>query len=580
MSLDANAPLGRWLLLALTVFTFFFLLGARALNEPDEGRYAEVAREMIETRDWLVPHIWYVPHLDKPPLTYWAVAASMASFGPSEWAVRLPVALAGLSGVWAVCLLGGAIGGQRAGLWSALILQSSLLYFVMARMLTTDIFLTQFIAWSLYFFWRSWRSLDGFTDDDEALRARAGKGFFGWHLAGWTAMALGFLTKGPIALAVPLATMAALAVYCRKETVRWQLLILGALAGTTLMALLVVPWFAAVFQAMPRAFDYMVKGQVAGHLLGTAIKNRSGSPFYYFGILALGFLPWTVLVGWLWRRTHWRSLGPVEKEGWLFLSAWVFFTFTLFSFSRAKLPAYILPLFPALAALVAVRWFGESGRWAGPDPRAWVWRSVMLSPWLAMAAFSLTMRLVFDIRDQAWIWVLLASAILGFGLFLRLGKAWSSVRCARVALALALLNLGTVAIVIPTVESRLKGNQTLEPLAEALRGEYHPGDVIVCWGRLPQGLPFYAFPAINAAHRPYLGAIPMDGPPYEFPGNRERMGKLVLADGAAFGRLLEASPRVLVVGFEGAYRQAQSLARHTPCRFLKQVGRWELFANR
>ena len=64
----------RWVLLALTVFTFFFLLGSRALNEPDEGRYSEVAREMIETGNWLVPHFWYLPHLDKPPMTYWLVA--------------------------------------------------------------------------------------------------------------------------------------------------------------------------------------------------------------------------------------------------------------------------------------------------------------------------------------------------------------------------------------------------------------------------------------------------------------------------------------------------------------------------
>jgi 4-amino-4-deoxy-L-arabinose transferase-like glycosyltransferase len=146
----------RWFLLVLTFFTFFLLLGSRALNEPDEGRYSEIAREMIETGDWLVPHFWYLPHLDKPPMTYWLVAASMKLFGQNEWAVRLPVALAGVSGVWATFLLGCSIGGRRAGFWSALILQTSLLYFVMSRMLTTDIFLTQFTAWAIYFFWRSW----------------------------------------------------------------------------------------------------------------------------------------------------------------------------------------------------------------------------------------------------------------------------------------------------------------------------------------------------------------------------------------------------------------------------------------
>jgi len=79
----------------LTLATFFFLLGSRSLNEPDEGRYGEIAREMLETGNWLVPQFWYEPHLDKPPMTYWVEALSMKLFGLNEWAVRLPLALAG-----------------------------------------------------------------------------------------------------------------------------------------------------------------------------------------------------------------------------------------------------------------------------------------------------------------------------------------------------------------------------------------------------------------------------------------------------------------------------------------------------
>ena len=113
---NVDSPRQRWWLVALTLFTFLFLLGSRSLNEPDEGRYAEIAREMIELGDWIVPHFWYVPHLDKPPLTYCAVAVSMSVFGQNEWAVRLPLALAGISGVWASYLFGCALGGPRVGL--------------------------------------------------------------------------------------------------------------------------------------------------------------------------------------------------------------------------------------------------------------------------------------------------------------------------------------------------------------------------------------------------------------------------------------------------------------------------------
>ena len=156
---------------------------------------------MIETGNWLVPHFWYLPHLDKPPMAYWLVAASMKLFGQNEWAARLPVALAGVSGVWAAFLLGCSLGGRRAGFWSAVILQSSLLYFTMSRMLTPDIFLTQFVAWAVYFFWRSWLCLVGRASP----RAGAGEearlagtlappngSFWLWHQAGWVAIALDF----------------------------------------------------------------------------------------------------------------------------------------------------------------------------------------------------------------------------------------------------------------------------------------------------------------------------------------------------------------------------------------------------
>ncbi len=90
--------LQKWGLLALTLFTFFILLGGRSLNEPDEGRYSEAAREMIETGDWLVPHLWYLPHLDKPPMTYWLVAGSMKfsarTNGPRACRSRWPASAA------------------------------------------------------------------------------------------------------------------------------------------------------------------------------------------------------------------------------------------------------------------------------------------------------------------------------------------------------------------------------------------------------------------------------------------------------------------------------------------------------
>ncbi len=569
-----------WLVLALTLFSFFFLLGSRSLNEPDEGRYAEVAREMLETGNWLVPHIWYVPHLDKPPLTYWVVALSMTLFGWNEWAVRLPLALAGLSGAGAVYFLGRSLAGRRVALWSVLLLQSSLLYFVMARMLTPDIILTQFITWALYFGWRSWRSLDDLSAEEEEKRVLSTRHCFAWQLLAWTAMAFGFLTKGPIAVILPVTAMAGLAIYRRLAVTRWQLMLLGSLSGLMVFSLIVGPWFALAFQAVPGAFDYMVKGQALGHALGTTIKNRSGSPFYYLAILAVGFLPWTFLLGWLWRKAHWRGLNPKHKEAWVWLTTWVGATFLLFSLMRAKLPAYILPIFPALSVLVSMRWFsGEQSQCRVPAPR-WIWRCGMLSPLVMLAAIPFIMRFIFKATEASWLWPVLGFALTLGGLLGVLNRAWTITRCAQAVVLLGLLSLFIITALVPTVETSLKANQTLKPLAAALKAKFQSGDILVCSGPLPQGLPFYAYPVINAHSRPYLSGLALNQVPFEFPGNVERMGNLVLPDEAAYHRLLAGEQRVWVIGFQGTYQRTQAQAGTSDLHFITRVGRWELFANR
>ena len=566
-----KAILQKWGLPALTLFTFFFLLGSRALNEPDEGRYSEIAREMIETGNWLVPHLWYLPHLDKPPMTYWLVAASMKVFGQNEWAARLPVALAGVSGVWAVFLLGCSLGGRRAGIWSAVILQSSLIYFAMARMLTPDIFLTQFIAWAVYFFWRSWQEAK-----TESGKWKAGK-FFAWHLAGWVSIALGFLAKGPIALAIPLVAFAALAIIRRGE-VSENFLFAGLIAGFALFLLLAAPWFLAVFQIVPGSAHYMILGQAAGHLLGTTVKNRPGGIFYFFGILAAGLLPWTFLLGWLWRRSNISNFkSQISKDGWLLLNVWAIFTFALFSFSHAKLPAYILPIFPALAVMLALRFFGED-RSAESAPR-WIWRICLASSLLLPAIFPMLVKYAFRDALPEWLkWQMPVIAIAALLIFW-LARKWKPSACAVGAVALALLSLAITVTEIPLFETGMRDNQTLQPLGVALRENYRPGDAVVCWGRFPQGLPFYSGAVISATNRPYFGGMDLTLVPFEFPGNRERLGNYLLPDENALAQLLASERRVWVVSFGDEAAKIQQ-ARGAPLHLVTRVGRWELFSNR
>jgi 4-amino-4-deoxy-L-arabinose transferase-like glycosyltransferase len=580
----------KWGLPALTLFTFFFLLGSRSLNEPDEGRYSEIAREMIETGDWLVPHFWYLPHLDKPPMTYWLVAGSVKLFGQNEWAARLPVALAGVSGVWAVFLLGCSLGGRRAGCWSAVFLQSSLLYFAMARMLTPDIFLTQFVAWAVYFFWRSWLVAAEVTrlktkSENQLEPPHVGcyfyqRKFFAWHLAGWSAIALGFLTKGPIALAIPLIALAALLIFRRKEVGEKKILFAGLIAGFVLFFVVAAPWFLAVFQRVPQSAHYMILGQAAGHLLGTTIKNRPGGPLYFFGILAAGFLPWTFLIGWLWRRSHWRALSDRQKDGWLLLNVWVVFTFALFSFSHSKLPAYILPIFPALAVLLALRFFSSEPEDKSASAPAIVWRLCLITPLLLMAAFPAALIFIFQNALPGWmLWQMPVAA--GAAMLLLLPpKNFKPAQYAGLAAGLALCSLMVVVAEVPQFETNLRDNQTLKPLGVALREKYRPGDALVCWGKFPQGLPFYSGTVISETNRPYFGGMDLTQVPFEFPGNRERLGNLLLPGKEALAQLLDGDRRVWVVGFGDGAAKIQQARGAASLHLATRVGRWELFTNR
>ncbi len=560
-----------WVLLFLMGLTFFSLLGSRALNEPDEGRYAEVAREMIDTGNWLVPHLWYLPHLDKPPMTYWLVAVSMKLFGQNEWAVRLPLALAGVSGVWATYLLGRAIHGPRTGWWSAVILQSCLLYFALARMLTTDMFLTLFTAWSFYFFWRSWQCL---MQSETGPRT---KGFMGWHLAGWTMLAPAFLTKGPIALAMPLAGFGALAFYRRREMPGVKVWLPAVLTGLALFLALTLPWFWWVFQREPAAANYMILGQAAGHLLGTTIKNRPGSPFYFFGILAVGLLPWTCLLGWLWRRQHWRGLTPARRDAWLLLNVWAIFTFTLFSLSHSKLPAYILPLFPALAILLAWRFLSDDQAEQAAPKLAW--RLAPVSALLVPVLMPFIFGLAFAVVLPAWMrWQALSVAAVA-GLIFWFTRNFSRQNLALLSAGLALPGLLLVASEIGEFQTHLRANQTLQPLGQALCDHYQPGDTVVCWGKFPQGLPFYAGGAISGTRSPYLGAVDLNEAPFRYPGNIERLGSRFIPDKDALKTFLQTRQHIWLVGFGTTLREFQSTNPGVVLHSVFRSGQWELYSN-
>jgi hypothetical protein len=165
-------------------------------------------------------------------------------------------------------------------------------------------------------------------------------------------------------------------------------------------------------------------------------------------------------------------------------------------------------------------------------------------------------------------------------LVLWLARKWKPSACATLTIGLALLSLVVTVAEIPLFEASFKRNQTFKPLGLALREKCQPGDVIVCWGDLPEGLAFYAYPTICAINRPYFGDMNLAQVPFEFPGNRERLGRLLLPDEKALANLLAENRRVWIVGVDNAVEQFLQNHRATSLNVVTNVGQWKLFVNR
>lgn len=327
------------LLLLASASLFYLPLGVRALWDSDEGRYAEIAREMLELKDWITPHLNYVVYLEKPPLVYWLTALSMSIFGVNAVAARFWSAAFGVLTVGLTYLIGKHWKSERCGLLAGSILATSLLFFVLTQYLVLDMALTFWMTLSLY-------AASRWIQERTPERLRRYAMLFALASAG------GLLTKGPVAIVLPGGVLALTVLFGRLgnqlRRTPWQ----GPLS---LCALLSAPWFVAVSLQRPYFFSFFFIHEHVSRFL-TTVHHRS-APFYFFiPVLVGGFLPWSVFLPgvaryWLARRGTALKRDAVGA----LLVFWVVFIFSFFSLSQSKLPAYLLPIFPALALLVAQR---------------------------------------------------------------------------------------------------------------------------------------------------------------------------------------------------------------------------------
>ena len=324
-----------WLIIALAVI-WFANLEYRKLIKPDEGRYAEIPREMVASGDWTTPRLNGLKYFEKPPLQYWATATAYTVFGEHQWTSRLWTALTGFAGILLVWFAGSRLFGREAANYAAILLGSSMLYVLMAHINTLDMGVTFFITLGILGL-----SLAQTRTDTTKRR--------NWMLIAWAGLGLAVLSKGLMGLILP---GAALFIYCVVQRDFSVLKRMHWLSGLAVFFLITAPWFYLVMKANPEFFQRFF---IYEHYLRftTKVHDRYQPWYYFVPILLLGALPWTVLMF----DTLMRALKGGARAANVFgaerfLLIWAVFIYLFFSVSSSKLPSYLLPMFPALALLM------------------------------------------------------------------------------------------------------------------------------------------------------------------------------------------------------------------------------------
>jgi len=315
-------------------------LGASPLWDQDETKYAQVAREILWTGDWVTLHWNGQPWFVHPPLYFWLVAATARVWGLTEFTARVWSAVFGAGAVALTALLGRAWFSPRAGWLAGLVLATTLQWFAQSRMAVFDSVLVFWMLGALLGFWEGYRG------------RRAG------YLAAFACAGLGTLTKGPVAAVVP-GLVAFLYLAGRRELRRLREVPWAA--GLAVYAVLGLGWYAAGTLQHGEPFLRSVLGYYTVHRFVGVVENQSGPVWYYVPVLLVGGLPWNAF--WLsWPQLVRRGTQPLPL-------LWCAVVFAFFSAAGTKLPNYVLGFYPmaavATGAAVDAAWEQARGLRAG-----------------------------------------------------------------------------------------------------------------------------------------------------------------------------------------------------------------------
>ncbi|MDE2088906.1 MAG: glycosyltransferase family 39 protein [Gammaproteobacteria bacterium] len=449
------------------------VLGWRDLVPTDEGRYAEIPREMVASGNWVTPYLNGFKYFEKPPLQYWATAIAYELFGQHTWTARLWTALTGFLGVLLCFYAGWRLFGAEAGWYAALVLASSFLYVGLGHINTLDMGTSFFMQLSLV----------GFCIAQQEAHDASATRF--WMLLTWAAMALAMLSKGLIGLALPGSVLVLYSLWQRDWTL-WTRLHLGT--GLVLFLLIAAPWFVLVSLHNPEFPQYFFIRQHFERYL-TRVAGRYQPWWYFIPILMVGILPWLMQMGSV-RAQGWRRHAPHGRfDAARVLWLWAVFIFVFFSLSDSKLPDYILPIFPALALLIGQRLAHSTGKdfqWSALLSLLLGITGLALSPWIThLGRPSTPAALYADFRP--WVMAAALSVLIG-GLLAFVWARKEQVRAAVTALACAwcvgVLSIATGAAALAPAESTYS-------LAQQVKPHLAPGVPFYTVDRYDQTLPFY-----------------------------------------------------------------------------------------
>jgi 4-amino-4-deoxy-L-arabinose transferase-like glycosyltransferase len=465
-----------WLLFAVCLASLFWQIGTAALFEPDEGRNAEKAREILLLKDWVTPHEDFFPVLDKPMFFYWLIAISYKAFGVNEWAARLASVLAALGCFVLVYRFARMHWGPWDALWSGLILISGVEFFILSRVVIFDMSLTFCITLALYSFYEAARA-------DKPMRRRV------YCVLMYGALAAGTLIKGLVGLLIPGLVI----FFFILMTNQWSILrSIYLIPGGLLFLALVGPWYLLAEARNPGFLRYYLWDEHFGRFI-TPGFDRKQPWYFFFGVLTVGFLPWSTLLPSVVRR-YWSE--PLDEKK-IFVILWSILPLIFFSISSSKLPHYILPIFPALSILTATTLTGmfqnRDHNIQRPLAIFWVLQSLTIL-YLVLGLIwpaILPEQLRDSLTPMAWsigVYAILCVVILialGWGKAAKLWKSQSSVFAVQAVGAFFFL------MVLTQMMVAISSDRSAEEIAGAVAARIDAETQVVLYDTYLAGMPFY-----------------------------------------------------------------------------------------